>query len=101
MEGVRTLTAVVWDDGGAESMNVTIYIDVETKNDRPDLDLGVGENRNDTATFKEIELNSGDVGIHISSLPHRIEISDEEEEMHYTTKVTVKLRLTFEVFLLR
>ena len=85
----------VWDYEGAQSLNVSIYIDVETKNDKPNLDLGVGDNVNDSVTFSEICRGQSGVGIHVVTLPHRIMISDEVEEMHYTTKIVMILRLDF------
>ena len=84
---------VIQDVEGAVSQEVFIYVNVMTRNDRPNLDLGVGENHDDNTAFTEIEEGSQGVGIHISTLPHRIMISDEAEEQHYTTKVIIHLRL--------
>jgi hypothetical protein len=92
VEGTRTVTAVVQDGERTESQKVFIYINVTRKNDKPDVDLGVGKNRPDNTTFKEVEKGELSVGIHIATLPHRVEISDETEELHYTTKVIVNLR---------
>ena len=92
MAGEREVRVVIWDEDGAASLPVSIFIYVMRKNDRPNLDLGVGENQNDSTSFMEIASGTHDVGIHVTSHPHRIMISDEEEEGHYTTKVVMTLR---------
>ena len=87
------MTAVIQDAEGALSQEVFIYINVTTRNDKPNLDLGKGKNIPENTTFEEIAQGSTDVGIHITTRPHRIMISDEIEEQHYTTKVVIRLRL--------
>ena len=92
LAGVTTVTVIVWDDEGAGSLPVFIDITVMRRNDKPVIDIGVGPNRDDNVTFTEIAVGGNGVGIHISSKPHRIAITDEEEEQHHVSKMVVQLR---------
>ena len=92
LAGVTTVTVIVWDDEGAASLPVFIDIIVMTRNDKPVIDVGVGPSRDDNVTFTEIALGDNGVGIHISSRPHRIALSDEGDEKHHVSKMVVRLR---------
>jgi hypothetical protein len=90
--GMAMVTVIVWDDEGAASLPVFINITVRTRNDEPVIDIGVGPNTDDNVTFTEITVGDNGVGIHISSRPHRIAVTDEEEERNYVSKMVVQLR---------
>ena len=92
--GPRTTIFKVRDDGGAVSQTTTVIINVWRKNDRVQLNLGVGFGVQDAVTFTEILQGGIGVGIHIVSQPHRVAIVNEEEETQnqYLEMITVHLR---------
>ena len=92
LAGVKTVTAIVWDAEGAASLPVFINITVMTRNDKPVIDIGVGPNQDDRVTFTEIAMGKNGLGIHISSKPHRIAITDEKEEQNHVSTMVVQLR---------
>lgn len=91
-EGVTVAVFVVTDDAGASSQNVSVFIHVSRKNDRPEVNLGVGFGHQDDISFMEIPQGENSLGVHIVSRPHRIEILDEEEARHHIAQVNVQLR---------
>ena len=92
--GPRTTIFKVRDDGGAVSQATTVIINVWRKNDRVQLNLGVGFGVQDAVTFTEIVQGGFGVGIHIVSQPHRVAIVNEEEETQnqHLEMITIHLR---------
>jgi hypothetical protein len=94
LEGARMIIMTLFDDEGAPSLPAFITVNVTRRNDAPELDVGVGLGVNDQIQFDEIENGANGVGIPIVSLPHRVQIRNEEDERESIQTITIKLRAT-------
>jgi hypothetical protein len=71
---------------GVHSVSATTLVVVVAINDPPLVDLGVGMSANDTLRFREQQ----DAGIHIISLPHRLQLGDMENHLLSSVSITLK-----------
>ena len=65
----------MWDDDGASSLPVFIFVFTEFVNDGPSLDLGVGVGKDDRIRF----IENQEAGQRIVSRPLDVSISDSIE----------------------
>jgi cysteine-rich repeat protein len=70
---------------GVHSVNATVVVTVVAINDPPQVDLG-GVSENDMLQFREQQTT----GIHIISLPHRLQLGDLEN--HLISSVSIALK---------